>query len=188
MPLQGEYVLLREERADDRELSLGLRNDLATQGWNQALPPDYTEHMDRQRYRSREFSTDRHDARFVVERRDTGEAIGTISYTGLRKRHEATIGIGTLQSAWGSGLAYDAQETLLGFLFGELGVRVVRLWTNSANTRGMRLARRSGFRVALRHREACFKGGRLCDNVMMDLLREEYYALHPDRSDGLPSI
>jgi RimJ/RimL family protein N-acetyltransferase len=188
MPLEGELVLLREETEGDRVLFLALRNNMATQGWNQALPPDFTVHMERERHEGREYSMDRTDARFTIELKETGEAIGYISYSGVKQRHEATIGISTLQTAWGSGAAYDAQETLLRFLFYELGLRVVRLWTNSANERGMRLATRSGFQEALRQRESCYKGGTLCDNVMMDLLREEYFALHTDLKDDLPPI
>jgi RimJ/RimL family protein N-acetyltransferase len=188
MPLMGKLVRLRRETDDDRELFLDLRNDMATQGWNQALPPDFTEKMEQQRYEKREYSLDREDARFVIERLDSGDAIGYISYSGVRPRHEATIGISTLQSVWGSGLAFDAQETLLGFLFHELGLWVVRLWTNSANSRGMKLASRSGFRVGLSQRESCFKGGVLCDNVMMDLLREEFYARHPELEDLMPPL
>jgi len=92
------------------------------------------------------------------------------------------------QSFWGSGVAPDAQEIMLEFLFVELGVRVVRLWTHSGNPRAVALAEKSGFKVSGRQRQAVFKGGELYDNLMIDLLREEYFALHPELTDNLPSI
>jgi RimJ/RimL family protein N-acetyltransferase len=188
MPLEGERVRLREERLDDIPLLLSLRNDMATQGWNQALPPDYTEAMERQRYEKREYSMDRTDGRFIVERKDTGEAVGLIRYSGLEPRWAVTIGISTLRSAWGSHLAFDAQETLLRFVFLDLGVRVVRLWTHGANPRAVRLAERSGFQVAIRAREDAYKEGRLFGVLLMDLLREEYFARHPELRDELPPL
>jgi RimJ/RimL family protein N-acetyltransferase len=89
---------------------------------------------------------------------------------------------------WGGGVAYDAQEVLLSFLFQELGLRVVRLFTHSGNPRAMRLAGKSGFRVSMRQRQAVFKNGQLFDNLMMDLLREEYFAHHPELVDKLPGL
>jgi len=40
----------------------------------------------------------------------------------------------------------------------------------------------------MRERQAIFKNGQLFDNLMMDLLREEYYAHHPEMVDHLPAL
>jgi hypothetical protein len=37
-------------------------------------------------------------------------------------------------------------------------------------------------------RESVFKNGRLLDAVIMSLLREDYYARHPEKADRLPPI
>jgi RimJ/RimL family protein N-acetyltransferase len=187
MALEGKLVRLREQREADVELFLALRNDMATQGWNKSLPPDFTLGMLRGRLAGREFSFDRTDGHFVIERRDTGAAIGTISYSGLNPRWDASYGIALSREAWGAGLAHDAQETLLRFLFLDLGLQVVRLWTHAANPRMVRLAERSGFQISLRQRESCYKDGVLCDTLMMDLLRAEYLAQH-DLGDALPPL
>ncbi len=188
MPLEGKLVRLREERAADVPFFASLRNDLETQAWTKTLPPDYTHEMYMQRHTSREFSFDRSDGRFAIEWKATEACIGTISYTGLQPRFSATIGMMLSKEFWGTGAALDAQEVLLHFLFEELGLRVVRLWTNSGNPRAVRLAEKSGFRIGARVREAVFRQGQLYDNLEMDLLREEYYALHPELTDGLPSV
>lgn len=188
MPLEGETVRLREERTDDVPLLLALRNDMATQGWNIALPPDYTEPMERRRLDAREYALERTDGRFVIERMADGAFVGLIRYSELRPRWEVTIGISTAPAAWGSGAAFDAQETLLRFLYLDLGVRVVRLWTHGANPHAVRLAERSGFRLSMRGREAGYKTGRRFDMILMDMLREEWFALHPDVADDLPPL
>lgn len=187
MALEGERVILREERPEDMKLLVALRNDLETQAWGKSLPPDYTEAMYLKRFEGREFSFDREDGRFIIVSKETGEFAGTISYSDLRPRWTATIGIMVARKFWGSGFAYEAQEILLRFLIEELGLRVIRLYTHSGNPRAVRLAERSGFRISVRQRQAVFKGGELHDTLLMDLLREEYYRLHPSLSDRLPS-
>jgi RimJ/RimL family protein N-acetyltransferase len=188
MPLEGDLVILREERPEDMKFLVVLRNDLDTQAWSRTLPPDYTESMYMKRFEGREFSFDPKEGRFIIVSKENGEFAGTISYTGLRPRWSATIGIMIEKRFWGSGFANDAQEVLLRFLFIELGLRVVRLYTHSGNPRAVRLAERAGFKVSVRERQAIFKNGELYDNLMMDLLREEYFAVHPELTDNLPKL
>lgn len=188
MGLEGDLVLLREERPEDLALLVQMRNNLDTQAWSKTLPPDYTERMYQKRFEGREFSYDRSDGRFIIEHKATGEFAGTISYTDLESRWSATIGIVVTKKFWGKGVAFDAQETLLRFLYLELGLRVVRLWTHSGNPQAVKLAEKSGFRVSMRQRQAIYKNGRLYDNLSMDLLRDEYFSRHPELVDHLPSL
>lgn len=155
---------------------------------SQALPPDYTLPMYLKRFNKREFSFRRTDGRFVIEYKPTGDFCGTISYTGVQPRLSATVGLAIDKHFWGSGVALDAQETLLRFLFNELGLRRVDLWTNSGNKAAVGLAKKSGFKEAVRVREAIWLHGQLSDNLVMDLLREEWYALHPEYDDNLPPV
>jgi RimJ/RimL family protein N-acetyltransferase len=186
MPLEGKLVILREERREDLSLLAELRNDMATQAWSMSLPPDYTEPMHVKRFEAREFSFDRTDARFTIVDRETGEPAGHIGYSGLEPRFAVDIGIAIAARFWGTGIAYDAQEVMFKFLFQELGVQVVRLWTHSGNPRAVQLAQKSGFQVSARMRESVFKNGELYDNLIVDLLREEYFCLHPELTDNLP--
>lgn len=188
MALEGKLVLIREERAEDMQFLVDLRNDLDTQGFTKSLPTDYTLPMYRKRFESAEFSFDRKDARFILEHKESGEQAGLISYYSHRSRLSVVIGIVVTKQFWGTGLAFDAQETLLKFLFEELGVQVVRIYTNSGNPAAMALAERSGFKVSCRMREAVFRRGGLFDNINMELLREEFYASHPELTDNLPKI
>lgn len=188
MALEGELVLLREERPDDMPFLVDLRNDLDTQGWSKTLPTDYTLSMYMKRFESREFSFDRQDARFVIESKADNSLVGTIGYTNLEPRIGVTIGIAIGKPFWGTGMAYDAEETLLQFLYIDLGVRVVRLWTHSGNPRAVKLAEKAGFKISARQRESIFKEGQLFDNLIMDMLREEYFERHPELSDNLPKL
>lgn len=183
MALRGEAVILREVRDEDLPLLAEMRNDLETQGWSRTLPPDYTREMIRKRYADRPFEYRRDSGYFVVESRATGDAVGAAMYTDLVDRHEAQIGIMVSRAHWGSGLAFEGSDLLLRFLFEELGVVVIRLWTQTGNPRAVGLAEKLGFRVAIRFGEAIWKGGDYRDNLVMDLLREEWYERHPDLVD-----
>ena len=188
MALEGKSVILREEQPEDIPQLTALCNDLETQAWSKTLPPNYTENMHMKRFHSREFSFDPKEGRFIIISRESGEFVGSISYTGLHPRWSATIGLMLAKKFWGTGFAVDAQELLLKFLFIELGLRVVRLYTHSGNPRALGLAEKSGFKVAVLHRQAIFKNGELYDSLAMDMLREEYFALHPQLVDNLPSL
>jgi RimJ/RimL family protein N-acetyltransferase len=188
MPLEGKLVILREERRDDLHMLQDLRNDMETQAWSKSLPPDYTEPMYVKRFEAREFSYDPGEGRFTIVYKETGEPVGHIGYTNLERRFSADLGVAIAKKFWGTGAAFDAQEVLLRFLFVELGLRVVRLWTHSGNPRAMQLAQKSGFEISGRLREAIFKSGEVYDTVIADLLREEYFALHPELTDTLPPL
>ncbi|MDH3943550.1 MAG: GNAT family N-acetyltransferase [Anaerolineae bacterium] len=188
MALEGKIVRLREEREADLQFLIDLRNDMDTQGWSQRLPPDYTLDMYEKRHRERDFTMERKDGRFTIVDKESGELIGTIGYAELEPRLSATVGIAITKKYWGSGAAMDAIETLLQFLYQGLGLQVVRLWTHSGNERAVGSAEKIGFKVALRQREGIFYDGRLYDNLVMDMTREEYFERHPDLEDGLPSM
>ena len=188
MPLEGKLVILREEQPDDMKALVALRNDLDTQAWSKSLPPDYTEAMYHKRFNGREFSVNRSDARFVIVHKETNEVIGFTIYSDVEPRWSATMGMAIAKKFWGGGLALDAQEVVLKFLFLELGVRVVRMWTHSGNPRMVGLAAKSGFQASGRQRQAIFKNGELYDNLILDLLREEYFARHPELTDNLPPL
>lgn len=173
MPLEGEIVRLREVREADLGLLVRLRNDLATQAWSRTLPPDYTIEMIRRRYWDRDFSYRRDSGVFIIEMKDTGEAAGMVSYSDVVDRMEAAWGLAVDRRFWGTGVGFDAADTLLRFLFEELGLRVVRLYTQTENERAVAAFRKLGFREAVRTPRAIFKAGRHADNLSMDLLREE---------------
>jgi RimJ/RimL family protein N-acetyltransferase len=141
--------------------------------------------MYEKRFDERPFDYRRDWAIFVIEPVAGGEAIGYITYVDTTDRFDTIIGISTARKHWGSGAAHEASELLLRFLFEELGMRVVRLWTQSGNSRAVASAEKLGFREAIRIREAIWKAGSYHDNLGMDLLREEWFALHPELADRL---
>ena len=188
MVLVGTLVILREERKEDLAKQVALRNDLDTQAWSKVLPPDFTYEMYEARFNKREFSFDRKDGKFSIISKENDDYVGHISYSEYEDRFSATIGIIVDKRYWGTGMAYDAQEVLLKFLFLELGVRVVRLWTQSGNQGAIKLAKKSGFQISGTIRHTVYMRGKINNILVVDLLREEYFARHPDLVDILPPL
>lgn len=188
MPLEGSQIVLREQREDDLPFFAEMRNNLETQAWSLTLPPDYTLPMFEKQFREQEFSFKRDSGRFIIEEKSSGEMVGMVSYSHGEPRFSTMLGIMTRKKFWGKGYAYEAQEIILKFLFEELGLRVVKLYTHSGNPKAVKLAERSGFKLSCRQREAVFKNGQLFDNLLLDLLREEYYQIHPELTDNLPKL
>ena len=188
MALEGRIVILREARREDLQLFADLRNDLDTQGWNVALPPTYTQGMYARQFEAMEFSNERSDARFSVVQKESEKLAGYVSYSHVVPRLRTTIGISIAKPFWGSGLAYDAQEVLLRFLFLDLGLRAVHLWSHSGNERALGLAAKAGFEITGRLREGMYKNGQLLDTIVMSLLRESWFVNHEEFEDRLPAI
>ncbi len=188
MALKGTVVRLREERETDLPFLVGMRNDLETQAWSKSLPPDFTLPMYRQRFSERAFSFDRQDGRFMVETLEGQDLVGYAGFYGLEPRLSVIYGLAIAGRFQERGIGLDAQEILLRFFFEELGLQVVRIFTHSGNPAMVRLAEKSGLRIGIRYRQAVFQKGRLFDNLTMDILREEYYARHPELRDHFPSL
>ncbi len=104
-----------------------------------------------------------------------GELIGRISCYGLdEKRKEGEIGILIGEkSLWGKGYGQDALLTLLRYLFGQLGLKRVRLRTMERNVRARRCFSQCGFRERRRLTLSLEIGE--FPGVEMTLSAEEFY-------------
>jgi hypothetical protein len=52
----------------------------------------------------------------------------------------------------------------------------------------MKLAKRSGFQISATMRQNVYIHNEINDTLVVDLLREEYFARHPELEDNLPPI
>jgi len=183
--IDGDRIRLRAVAESDLDLLAGLRNDLATQAWSRSLPPDFTTEMVRRRYWDRDFAYRRTDGLFIIEEVASGQGVGFIGYSEARDRHDAVLGLALGQAFWSKGYGREACDLLLWFAFHRLGLRVMRMYTESSNTAMLALAQRLGFKTAVRHRRSIFRDGDYSDNLILDLLREEWYSAHPEFEDHL---
>jgi len=115
------------------------------------------------------------DRTFVIETKD-GRPIGNIGLIGLdwkNRRTEIGIMIGE-KDAWSKGYGTDAILVLLRYLFGELNLNRISLFTDVNNPRAIRCYEKCGFRSEGVMRQHRFKRGRYIDCVLMSILRTDW--------------
>ncbi|MBL7198581.1 MAG: GNAT family N-acetyltransferase [Anaerolineae bacterium] len=112
---------------------------------------------------------------FSIETADS-EHIGNIGLHNINWVHrhaELGIVLGEKQF-WGQGYGSDAIRTLLKFAFQELNLHRVSLRVYEDNVRGIRAYQKCGFAPEGRSREAIYRKGRYCDELLMSILRHEF--------------
>jgi len=170
--LEGKLVRLRPMKDSDYEYFASLKNDLRTQAWNQRLPMAHTAAMMKERFEK--SSKKPNTGEYAIEKLD-GTLIGHIGFSESTPRLDASIGVVTGLEHWGKGYSQEAHELILEYLFEERGLQVVRLWSQSANERGVAAAKKLGFKVQAVFRESTIAKGKYSSTTYMDMLREEYY-------------
>lgn len=77
---------------------------------------------------------------------------------------------------WSKGYGTDATRTMLRFAFGELNLNLVELEVYDFNPRAMRAYEKAGFQRAGVHRQGLYRNGKYHDEILMNILREEWEA------------
>jgi len=186
--LSGNLVRLRPVRDEDWDCIASLRNDMRTQARGLRNPPSNTAKTARETM-EKDFESPNRGI-WIIETKD-GKFVGHINYKEERPRLGAVMGIVTGVDHWGKGYAREAMELIIRFLFEERGIQSVYLWTTSWNVRMVGLAKKLGFRISVREREARCLGGTLYDGLFMDMLREECYEskeMKDEMKRDLPAI
>lgn len=115
---------------------------------------------------------------FAIETKD-GQHIGNISFHEMSaEQRKARLGvvIGE-QSHWSKGYGTDAMLTFLRFAFDEMNLHRVDLTVDADNPRAIACYRKCGFVEEVRMRQARYTRGQYGDQLVMGVLRDEFYAL-----------
>ena len=121
-------------------------------------------------------------AQFIVLRRDTGEAIGSVYLRDIDRQNsrcEYGIFLGEA-SARGHGFGSEACRLACRHAFQTLGLRRVFLRVLADNTAAVRSYEKAGFRFEGRLRRHVCLDGTFHDLILMGLLREEFEAENRD--------
>ena len=112
--------------------------------------------------------------------KETERLIGNIGLHNIHPRdHHAMMGIFIgCKELWGKGLGREAMILLLRYCFDTLNLQKVWLEHWDHNQRGHRAYVAAGFKEVGRLRRHRFVSGAWRDQVVMDILREEFFALH----------
>ena len=107
--------------------------------------------------------------------------IGTIGFRDINEpARSATVFLGIgVKDYWGKGYGTDALITLCRFLFAQWNFHRLTLDTWDGNTRAIRAYQKAGFQIEGRLRQARFVLGSYHDVIIMGLLRDEFFSIHP---------
>lgn len=113
--------------------------------------------------------------KYIVETHD-GRPIGQIDYYDLDWQSRSawtSILIGDPEY-WGGGYGTDAMRTLLGYLFGQLGLHRVALNVHKSNVRAQRSYEKNGFVKEGVMRDWAYFDGRWVDALLMAVLDRDF--------------
>ena len=177
--LEGKLVNLRAPEMGDLERNFRWMND-----------PDVTQHLN-MRYPisiaaeeawMRERTTGMgafHNVWYAIETKD-GVHIGGINFHSVDPEdRKARLGVMIGEKEyWSRGYGTDALITFLRFAFDEMNLNRVDLTVNADNERARACYLKCGFVEEARLRQAVYQRGAYGDQLVMGMLRDEFYALH----------
>jgi RimJ/RimL family protein N-acetyltransferase len=113
---------------------------------------------------------------FGIELHKSQLLIGCCELTDISPVHRgAELGIVIFNKKyWGQGFGTEALHLLLDYGFNSLNLHRIFLRVNEDNPRAIRAYEKVGFQQVARYREAIFREGKYIDEVLMDILAEEY--------------
>ena len=77
---------------------------------------------------------------------------------------------------WGKGYGQESMNLILSFAFRNLNLNRVELGTFDFNKRAQKCYLKVGFKEVGRRRKACFIDGKYRDDIIMDMLKDEWLA------------
>jgi RimJ/RimL family protein N-acetyltransferase len=101
--------------------------------------------------------------------------VGGLGLTGIRSERE--FGYWLAKPAWGKGYATEAGRGFLGFLFGELGLDIVRSGVFHDNPASLRVQDKLGFQRIGTRMIRCLARGKDIEHIDTILTRERHKAL-----------
>ncbi len=111
-----------------------------------------------------------------------GEAAGGIGLHGMKDvyRYNCEIGYWLSESFWGRGIMSDAVGAMVEYAF--VNKHWLRLFASifENNTASMRVLEKNGFKREAIHKRAVMKEGKLLDEHLFALLREQWTAQRPE--------
>jgi RimJ/RimL family protein N-acetyltransferase len=123
---------------------------------------------------------------FAVVLRSNGRLVGFGGLSDISRALTATlfVGIGE-RGLWGKGLGTEATRLICEYGFFFRNLHGIKVEVNGYNQRAIRLYERLGFKPAGRLRGVIMLNGKRYDQIILDLLREEFALEHVERFQGL---
>lgn len=173
---EGQKVRLREYRKDDIKLAQEYINDPELKKLlHPGIPYLYTLEDEEKWFNNLSATNELYN--FAIETLADKKYIGGCGLNNLDwKNSVATVGIfiGD-KDYWGKGYGTDAMNVLVNFIFEQMNINKVKLHVFSFNERAIKSYEKSGFIREGVLRKEIYKDGKYYDDIVMGILKEEYY-------------
>ncbi|WP_027633591.1 GNAT family N-acetyltransferase [Clostridium hydrogeniformans] len=173
---RGEKVLLRAYKSDDTEKAYEYVNDAELMRYlspNVAFPMTYKEEKE---WVEAQGQNKDGTYNFAIEDLESGRYIGGCGINEVNwLTRVVTVGImiGD-KDYWGRGYGTDTMNTLIKFIFSNMNVNKIKLYTFSFNERAQRCYEKCGFKVEGILKEEVFKDGQYYDEVIMSIFKNQW--------------
>lgn len=119
---------------------------------------------------------------FAFETKTDNTLIGGTSLFNIHWTHRSTeAGIAIFNPEnWGKGYGQEAMNLSLGFAFRNLNLNRVELDTFDFNKRAQKCYLKVGFKEVGRRRKARFIDGEYHDDIIMDILKDEWLTIYKE--------
>jgi len=119
---------------------------------------------------------------FAIETKTDNALIGGTSLFNIHWTHRSTeAGIAIFNPEnWGKGYGQEAMNLNLGFAFRNLNLNRVELDTFDFNKRAQKCYLKVGFKEVGRRRKARFIDGEYHDDIIMDILKDEWLTIYKE--------
>lgn len=172
----GEKVKLREYKREDIKLAQEFVNDVEVKKMlNPGIPFLYTYEDEEKWFESQSATKELYN--FAIETLKERKYIGGCGINNLDwKNSVATIGIFIGDKEyWSKGYGSDTLNILIKFIFEQMNIHKIKLNVFSFNKRAIKCYEKCGFKTEGILREEIFRNGKYYDEIIMGLLRDEYY-------------
>ncbi|GAA0116094.1 GNAT family N-acetyltransferase [Clostridium senegalense] len=172
----GEKVKLREYKKEDIRKAQKYMNDPEIKKLlNSNIPYPITFEDEERWYESLGATKDTYN--FAIETLEDNQYIGGCGINKIDWKNSVVI-IGIFigdKEYWNKGYGTDAINILIRFIFEQMNIRKIKLQVFSFNERAIRAYEKCGFKREGVLRQEIFRDGRYHDEIIMGLLRQEYY-------------
>lgn len=170
----GEKVCLRAYKEEDIKVATSLVNDKELKKFLVTNIPFPTSPWEEESWVKSQNGNKNGEYNFAIEDRETGKYIGGCGIQNVNwLTRVATVGImiGD-KDFWGKGYGTDAMKVLTKFIFEDMNIRKIKLYTFSFNTRAIKCYEKCGFKVEGVFRDEIFKDGKYYDEIAMAVFKE----------------
>jgi len=174
--LSGEKVYLSEIRAEDSEVFIRIMNEEDAR----ILARSRRDVMNDANVKGMLENLQKHEEGFIIRRVADEEAIGygLLMDKDLYNREAMlAITIGGRENR-GKGFGQEAIKLLIKHAFIDLNLESVYLGVYEYNEAAIRVYEKVGFKFIGKRRHSRIIGNRIYDEVLMDMIAEEYFALY----------